>query len=183
MDQGLIPRRYAKALYKFALENGSDAAVYGLMKTLACSFGENPGLMQAVANPFVDAADKVALLSAAAGAGSGDRCFADFLKLLVDNKRIDMSRDIAVAYMDLYRKANRIYRVEVVTAGKLDEASMARLKELVERHLDGGSMEYSERVDPELIGGFVVNIDNERLDASVSNEFKQLRLKLLSNQY
>lgn len=44
-------------------------------------------------------------------------------------------------------------------------------------------MEYSERVDPELIGGFVVNIDNERLDASVSNEFKQLRLKLLSNQY
>lgn len=183
MDQGLIPRRYAKALYKFAQENGNDAAVYGLMKTLARSCEENPGVMQAVANPFVDSADKVTLVSAAAGAGKDDRCFADFLKLLVDNKRIDLSRDIAIAYMDLYRKANRIYRVEVVTAGKLDAASMARLKELVERHLDGGTMEYSERVDPELIGGFVVNIDNERLDASVSNEFKQLRLKLLSNQY
>ena len=153
------------------------------MKTLAGSFQENPELTQAVANPFVDAADKVSLLTAASGAGKDDRSFADFLKLLVENKRIDMSRDIAVAYMDIYRKANRIYRVEIVTAGKIEAAAMARLKELVGKHLDGGSMEYSERVDPELIGGFVVNIDNERLDASVSNEFKQLRLKLLSNQY
>ena len=42
-------------------------------------------------------------------------------------------------------------------------------------------MEYSQRVDPDLIGGFVINIDNEQLDASISNELKQLRLKLLSN--
>ena len=41
-------------------------------------------------------------------------------------------------------------------------------------------MEYNHRIDPDLIGGFVVNIDNEKLDASVANELKQLRLKLLS---
>ena len=41
-------------------------------------------------------------------------------------------------------------------------------------------MEYSSRVDRELIGGFVVNIGSERLDASISNELKQLRLNLLS---
>lgn len=43
MDQGLIPRRYAKALYKFAQENGSDAAVYGLMKTLAARVRRTQG--------------------------------------------------------------------------------------------------------------------------------------------
>ncbi len=40
-------------------------------------------------------------------------------------------------------------------------------------------MEYTFRVDPDLIGGFTVDIDNERLDASVKNELKQLRLRLL----
>ncbi|WP_368075483.1 F0F1 ATP synthase subunit delta, partial [uncultured Muribaculum sp.] len=40
---------------------------------------------------------------------------------------------------------------------------------------------FSRTVDPELIGGFVININSERLDASISNELKQLRLKLLSN--
>ncbi|MDE7442643.1 MAG: F0F1 ATP synthase subunit delta [Muribaculaceae bacterium] len=51
---------------------------------------------------------------------------------------------------------------------------------MIEKHLNGGSMEYSERVDSGLIGGFVINIDNEQLDASVRSELKQLRLKLLS---
>ena len=70
--------------------------------------------------------------------------------------------------------------MEVVTADTLPEETVARLRALIEKHLDGGTMEYSRRVDPELIGGFVINIDNEQLDASVSNELKQLRLKLLS---
>ncbi len=40
-------------------------------------------------------------------------------------------------------------------------------------------MEYDFKIDPELIGGFTVNIGSERLDASIKNELKQLRLKLL----
>ena len=56
-----------------------------------------------------------------------------------------------------------------------------RLKALIERHLNGGTMEYHHRVDPDLIGGFTVTINNEKLDASVADELKQLRIKLLSN--
>ena len=84
-----------------------------------------------------------------------------------------------LAYLTIYRKANNIYLVEVVSATTMDEADQARLHKLIEKHLNGGSMEYSQRVDSQLIGGFVVNIDSERLDASVQNELKQLRLNLL----
>ena len=42
-------------------------------------------------------------------------------------------------------------------------------------------MEYSSSVDPSLIGGFTVSVGNERIDASISNELKQLRLNLISN--
>ena len=101
------------------------------------------------------------------------------MKLLIENKRISAIRSIALAYLTIYRKANNIYLVEVVSAAEMDADSQSRLKTLIESHLNGGSMEFSQRVDSQLIGGFVVNIDSERLDASVQNELKQLRLNLL----
>jgi F-type H+-transporting ATPase subunit delta len=181
MDQGLIPRRYAKALYKFAMEHKQEQAVYGLMKNLASAFDSEHSLQAAIYNPYIPAADKVSLLTVAAGAVSTDSCFTDFMKLLVENQRIAFARGIALAYVDIYRKANGIYKVEVVTAADLGTPEIDKLRSLIAKHLNNATIEYSQRVDPELIGGFVINIDNEQLDASISNELKQLRLKLLSN--
>jgi len=181
MDQGLIPRRYARALYKFALERKQDRKVYELMKTLAASFDSEEQLLAAIRNPFVSSADKVSLLTVSAGATGADSCFNDFMKLLVHNRRIAYARGIALSYIEQYREANDIYKVEVATAANMAQRETDRLKTLIERHLKGATMEYSQKVDPDLIGGFVINIGNEQLDASISNELKQLRLKLLSN--
>ncbi len=180
MNDGLIPRRYAKALLKFADECSAASQCYELMKRLSESFESNPELMTVVANPFVDGATKTKLLSTAAGAGKTDTVFHDFVKLLIDNNRVDLARHVAIAYIDLYRKANNIYPVEITTASALDKKEMTRIHSLIDNHVKSGKIEYSEKVDPELIGGFVVTIDSERLDASLKNELKQLRLKLLS---
>ena len=179
MNEGLIPRRYAKALYKYAIEKGQDKPMYGLMQHLCDAFAADATLQEVMGNPFIAADDKVKLLNIASGADESQTCFADFLKLLVANKRISSVRSIALAYQAIYRKANNIYLVEVVSASPMDSADEARLKKLIEGHLNGGTMEFSQRVDEQLIGGFVVNIDSERLDASVQNELKQLRLNLL----
>lgn len=179
MNEGLIPRRYAKALYKYAVEQGQDKPMYGLMKCLADAFAADATLQEVMGNPFIADDDKVNLLNIASGNGASQSCFADFLKLLVANKRISSVRSIALAYQTIYRKANNIYLVEVVSASPMDSTDESRLKKLIEGHLNGGTMEFSQRVDEQLIGGFIVNIDSERLDASVQNELKQLRLNLL----
>lgn len=181
MDQGLIPRRYAKALYRAAVEKGCQQQLYASMQLLGGAFAAEPKLGETMRNPFVSDADKAQLILAAAGDTQAP-LLADFVKLLVQNGRIGMVRDIAAAYCLIYRKESNIYRVEVVSAAAMDPAQEQRLKQLILSHLRGGSMEYASRIDPSLIGGFVVNIDNERLDASVKNELKQLRLKLLSNK-
>lgn len=180
MNDGLIPRRYAKALLKFAREKGQDKRVYDLMQTLSGSFAAEPGLTKAVTNPFVDAASKTKLLMTASGATDNDTVFADFIKLLIANNRIDTVRSAALAYLDLYRKANNIYLVEITSAAPLTDKEMKRLKDIIGAHVGGASVEYHTAIDPDLIGGFVVKIDSERLDASIKNELKQLRLKLLS---
>ena len=181
MNQGIIPSRYAKALFEYASEKGADARIYELMHTLDSSFVAEPSLRQAVANPFIPAPDKVKLLTSAAGATDKDEVYARYLKLLVENNRLDAARDIALAYMKIYRSEHRIYLVTVTSAAPMGAVEENRLKALIERHLDGGTMEYHHRVDPALIGGFTVTIDNDKLDASVADELKQLRLKLLSN--
>lgn len=180
MNEGLIPRRYAKALYEVALEKKADKRVYVLMKTLADSFGNTQGLADVLANPFIPAADKSRLLITASGATETDTVFADFLKLLNRNGRIDMARAIATAYIKIYREKNHIYEVRIESAAPLTDAEEARLKSLISRHLDGGTMEYSSTVNPDLIGGFTVAVGNERIDASISNELKQLRLNLIT---
>ena len=93
MNEGLIPRRYAKALYKVALEKGADKRLYGLMTALAESFSREKGLQEAIANPYIAASDKSLLLTTAAGATPDDTVYADFLKLLDRNRRTDMMAD------------------------------------------------------------------------------------------
>ncbi|MDE5723314.1 MAG: ATP synthase F1 subunit delta [Paramuribaculum sp.] len=181
MNEGLVPRRYAKALYEFALEKGVQERVYTMMKSLAASFAANGGLQSTLANPYVGVADKKGLLVTAASADKSDIVYADFLKLLAENRRLDMARDIALAYIGLYRKANDIHEVTVTSAYPLKPAESARLKALVECHIGANAtVEFSEAVNPQLIGGFTVAVGNERLDASLSNELKQLRLNLSS---
>lgn len=182
MNDGLIPRRYAKALYKYALEKKVDKRIYMLTANLVDAFASQHGLLTAVANPFVSVADKTKLLMAAAGADEkSDPVFTDFLTLLAQNGRIEFIRDIALAYRDIYRQANNIRRVTVTSAEPLAAPEEQRLKSLIEKHLDGASMEYEARTNPDLIGGFTIEINNEKLDASVANELKQLRLKLITN--
>lgn len=180
MNEGLIPRRYAKALYKVALERSQGKPVYTLMQTLARSFDSNRELAVMVANPFVAENDKTRILMVAAGATAADTTFADFLKLLARNRRVGLVNETAHAFVDLYREENNIRRVEVVSASPLDPAVEMRIKTLIERHLNGATMDFSKSVDPDLIGGFVINIDNERLDASLRNQLKELRLSLLN---
>ncbi|MCM1522310.1 MAG: F0F1 ATP synthase subunit delta [Muribaculaceae bacterium] len=181
MNQGLIPARYAKALYEFATESGDDKNVFSLMQTLTASFAAEPGLQKVMANPFVAAKEKVALITTAAGPdAAGCKPFERFLGLLVENGRLDMVREIALSYIGLYRREHNIRLVTVTSAAPLDPAEEQRLRSLVQSHLGDATMEYQTAIDPELIGGFTVKIDNEKLDASVANELKQLRLSLLS---
>lgn len=180
MNDGLIPRRYAKALYKFALEKGQDDTMYRLMTALCASFAAQPALQSTMANPFVADSAKQQLAVTACGLSKSDIVLADFLQMLSDNKRLPMLHSIALAYLDIYRHAHNIHQVTVTSAIPLDKATEKRIADVIQQQIGpGGTMEYSSVVDQSIIGGFTVAIDNDKLDASIANELKQLKLNLL----
>lgn len=180
MDNGLIPRRYAKALYKFALEHGSTQAVYDEMKDVIASFRNNPRLAKVLSNPFVGNQEKFELLKAAAGSRVEDD-YLGFVKLILEQRREEYALQMALAYRDLYRKANKISQVKIITAVKLPEAEMKKLRDLVANSFKDTTLEFSEQINPDIIGGFIIDVDDSRMDASLSNELEQLRINLLKD--
>lgn len=180
MDNGLIPHRYARALYKYSLERGNASAVYEEMKKVAGSFISTPDLQKVLANPFVSDADKEKLLISAAGTEVEDD-YRRFVKLLLDHRREEYAWRACLAFRDIYREANHIASVKVTTAARLDETEMEKIRSVVRKAYKDWTLEFEESVDSSLIGGFVVDVDSVRMDASVSNEIEQLRLNLLRN--
>lgn len=180
MNEGLIPHRYAKALLKVAQEKKQDKVLYDAFQTLDRSFTEQPALSKTLANPFVDDDRKKQLIVTAASLPDNS-LLDDFIKLLVKNRRIDLIREIGLDYLKQYRQANLIYLVTISSAAPMDESEVSRLKALVQKQLPkGATIQLSEVVDPSLIGGFSIAIDNTLLDASVKNQLKLLRSNLIS---
>lgn len=179
MDQGLVPRRYAKALLKQAVEEHSTENVYVLANRLERTFIEVPQLQKTLANPFVSDSEKISIISTAAGAQDSDILFAKFLKLLSTNKRLPLAREIAIAYAELYRKANGIDAVTLTTADQMPDEIINRIRKQFVGN-DARKIEFASKVDPTLIGGFTLAIGNSVLDASIKKEFKDLRHNLIN---
>lgn len=177
MISGLIPHRYAMALYKFAGENGSCKHLYAVMNNVVTAFRENAQLEKVLSNPFVSADDKRKLLLSAAGEKAGDD-YSRFVTLILDHKREEFAYLMALAYRDIYRKENNISQVKITTASKLADQEIAKLRAVVEKTFKDTTFEYQYDVDPNIIGGFVIDVDSVRMDASVSNELEQLRQNL-----
>ena len=178
MNDGLIPQRYAKALYKLAEERHNTSTLYEEMKTLAESFAANPGLQKVLSNPFVKREDKEKLLITAGGENV-EADYRSFVKLILNRERSEFAYQMALAYCDIYRKANNIAKVKIITASKLGEDQMQKIRDVVVKAFPKFQLEFSYDVNPDLIGGFVIDVEGQRLDASISNEIEQLRLNLL----
>lgn len=179
MNDGLIPNRYAKALYKAAAEQGTAEQVYAAMKRLEGAFAAEPRLQRAVENPYMAAAEKQKLLTTAAGVGD-DKLAGQFFALIIDNNRVALARGMALAFLRIYREQKGIEQVTITTAAKLTDKALSELRKVVERYAAGKTLEYDYRIDPQLIGGFTITMESKMLDASLKNELKQLRLNLLS---
>ena len=179
MNDWLIPNRYAKALFKYAKEKECTQKVYEEAKRLSNSFSAVDNLQKTIDNPYLPVESKEKVLLTASGSEKGD-VLDRFMMMVIKNNREDCMRNIILAYENIYRQANNIAQVEIITAAELSDAELGKIKNLVQEHENGKTLEFSHSIDPDIIGGFVIRIDSSLLDASIKNEFKKLRLKLLS---
>jgi F-type H+-transporting ATPase subunit delta len=178
MNEGMISKRYAKALLLYAVDWKVEDAVYAEMKKLASAFLREPRLRMAMDNPTLNADDKLALIIAAIGGKPGNE-FTRFAEMVVKNKREVYFGNIALSYMDLYCEAKQINTGKLVTAVPVDDVTKEKMKSLLQK-VKPGTLDFETSVDSDIEGGFILYIDTYRLDASVKNQLRHIKQQFIA---
>jgi len=176
MNAGIIAHRYAKAFYQFASAHKEEDMLREELKSLSEQFLAVPVLQKTLDNPTVSPAVKIELLTTAAGKDISDTC-RKALHLIVKNKRTHFIRPVALMYDKVYRKAKGMIIMKLATTEPASNDVKNKLVALVKKNSD--QVEFITEINPDLIGGFTLEIDDLRLDASVKNLLNQLRLELI----
>lgn len=176
MDLGLISVRYARALLKAANLEKQSEQVYADMQTLAAEYVSVPELSATIANPMLSEEQKAALLVTATG---GTKCDLTrrFIKLVLKEGRGNIMQFISNSFISQYREQNNLIQAKLSTAAALKPETETKLRKLVEGKTNG-KVDFQTAVDPELIGGFVLEYDTYRLDASVKRQLSAILSKL-----
>lgn len=176
MNLGMISARYAKALLSCAEEQKTERKIYDLMSAVADSFAQHAELTSVLRNPTLSVQQKKRLIEAAAGAADSE-LFNRFVDLLLQNKREDLLQQIALVYCDLYLQDAKICVGRVTTATPLDKNADEQIRAFLQKY-SGCEVELKNKIDPEVLGGFVLDVDDERLDASVANQLRRIKKDL-----
>ena len=180
MDNGKISVRYARALLQTAVEQGCEKEVYdGLARLVHNYMLAISQFNEVLADPVVAKEEKLKLLEMAAGEPLHD-CLRQFLAFVGEQQRESRMPLIAMKYMEMYRAKHHIMSTQLTTATELPEATIDKIKAFVEQSFNVDA-EMDVKIDPALIGGFILDIENTRMDASVAGQLNALKNKLISH--
>ena len=172
MDIGVISVRYARALLKSATEQQLDDAVYQEMQLLAKSYIDVPQLRQTIDNPMLSKDKKEALLLTAVG-GEPTPLTRAFIALVLKEDREPVMQFIANSYVTLYRQQKNVIRGRLITAARVSPATEQKMRQMVESKTNG-TVEFETEVNPDIIGGFILEYDTYRMDASVKAKLNSM---------
>jgi F-type H+-transporting ATPase subunit delta len=175
MPRGVAAKRHAQAVFQLALERGELEKWLEDLKTIATTLSQ-PQLMAILESPKVHLDEKMELISRCLPGVS--QLALNLVYLLVARRRLRLIDQIASEYQRLADAYQGLEHAEVTTAIPLDEEDRKRLSERL-AELTGTRIMLSTKVDPNVIGGFVVRIGDRLIDGSTKSKLDSLRKSLV----
>lgn len=175
-------KRYAKALLDIAIEQKSEDAVKADMEVLLSALNQSRELRNMMLSPVVKADQKQLIIKEVFADHIGDLSMK-FLQLLTGKHREMFLREMAAAYEDAWREHKNIKQLQITSAHSLTADQRKEMLVRAKSLTDNSVIEIEERVDPELIGGFVLRLDDKQIDTSIASQIKELRSSFENNPY
>jgi len=172
MDQNRAAKRYATATLEFALEKQAAQAVEGDMQLIAGTLAESPELQQVLESPVIKAEAKKNVLFELFK--DADQISKGLIQTLLDNKRIAILREVAFRYIVLHQKLKGEETAYVTTAVPLTAALEKKILDAVIL-ATGNKVSLENRIDADIIGGFVLRIGDIRYDASIASKLNGIK--------
>jgi F-type H+-transporting ATPase subunit delta len=165
-------RIYAHALFDAAQEQDKLDAVQEQLEDLVHMVTEVPELQALLDDPETDSRAKGDVLAQILG--ESDELVRNFVRLLAEKGRAPELADIAREFDALVHAEQQVLDVELTTAQKLSDEDFENILARIEQ-ASGRKVEATRKVDPDLIGGLVLQAGSMRLDASVRGRLDRLR--------
>ncbi len=171
----VVHRTYARSLFQAAREAGRLAAVRADFEAFVESERQVDELREVLRNPQLAKRAKVSVVEAVAG--GADPLVLNLLRLLIEKGRGGEVEEVAREFERLVAAEEGELSVELTTAFELDEEEARAIVEQIQQR-SGRRVEATRAVDPDLIGGLVLQAGNLRVDASVRGRLEQLGREL-----
>lgn len=171
-----IARPYAEAIARLAQETDGAWALWSERLALLAKIASDPQFAAWAANPSVPAARVVELVLSVGGERLGAQG-ENFVRILAENKRFAVLPEIARLFEAMRAEQEGVLEAKVRTAFELSAAQMQALTERLAARF-GRKVSAEQSVEPELIGGVVIEIGDEVLDASVRGRLQDLAATL-----
>ncbi|MEB3291317.1 MAG: ATP synthase F1 subunit delta [Leptolyngbya sp.] len=168
---------YAKALMAIAQDNGVVDAIGDEVSSLLELLRSSDELSQFLGNPLIDPEAKKGALGRLTE-GQVNPAVTTVLLLLVDRNRIMYLEDVLEQYQVLLREIKQTVLADVVSAVPLSEEQTSTIRERVAALSGAQNVELSVQVDPDLLGGLIVKVGSQVIDASLRGQLRRIGMQL-----
>lgn len=175
-DLATVSRPYALAVYEHALEKNSLNEWANFLKALS-SFNENASNLTTYFESFSSQAH-ILTTAIIESLGVKDSAQVEFLKILEQSKRLRCVGEICEQFLNLKRKKEQTQKIIVQSAFELSESQIEDLKNKLAIDLNK-TIELNVQINKDLIGGFVIKIDDYVIDKSIKAKLSQIKNELL----
>ena len=182
MPNPSLASRYAKSLLDLAVETGQLETVFKDMLWLQAACKSNRDLVVLFKSPVVTGDKKVKILAAISG-GNLSKLTSSFNELLIKKGRESNLPEIVNAFIAQYKEHKNIHIVKITTAAPLSESVKKAIIGQVKKTGGIDNIELVEKIDKDIIGGFVLQVGDKLVDASIAYDLKTIAKEFENNDF
>jgi F-type H+-transporting ATPase subunit delta len=172
---------YSKSIFRIAQKDGKiDDFILDLTKI---SNNISADFIKIISNPSLNNIILSNISDEIAKKLSLNNKIANFLKIIIKNRRIYLFPEILANFQSIIKKNNNIIDVEIISVNKISDKNLSLIKNIVSKRYPDKIIEIEEVIKKEIIGGFIVKIGSELIDSSIKTFLHQLHIDLKQECY
>jgi F-type H+-transporting ATPase subunit delta len=175
--------RYAKSLIGLAIEKGQLEEVYSDMLFLNKVVRESRDFTVLLKSPVVNSDKKQAVFDAVTSSGKLSPLTLAFARLLVTKSREGVLPEIIKAFIDQYKAHKGIHVVKLTTAAPVSEELKSAIISKVQSQTSMKNIELKTEVREDIIGGFLLELGDTLVDASISYDLNKIKSQFMNNDF
>ncbi|PQA91952.1 ATP synthase F1 subunit delta [Chryseobacterium shigense] len=168
-----VAKRYAQGLLDFTNESGQTAAVFSEMKDVVKIMSQSVDLNKFFLTPYIDAKKKIEV---------ADQIFKslsvsslNLIRLVIKHGRETQLKNIAQEFINKVEDINGVQRITLTTATQLSQENIDQILRSTDLVKAGSNFDLNVNVKPDILGGYILRVGDQQIDASVKTKLSQIK--------